>query len=89
MPRRLRYIAQPFWDGRPGEPYGFLSAIDAEDGGRLLITQADGVLVFQQWVDDDSETEGEPEVLAVLGQVPAGAMMIDHPAADPWEADAA
>jgi len=89
MTRRLRYIAQPFWEGRPGEAYGFLCATDAEEGGRILMVQADGVLVFQQCIDDDAETESEPEVLLILGEVPAAAMLIDPPAPDPWEADAA
>ena len=89
MPRRLRYIAQPFWAGRPGEPYGFHTAVNAEEGGRILAGQADGVLVYQQWVDDDAEIEGDPEVLAVLGDVPPAARLIDAPAQEPWEADAA
>ena len=89
MPRRLRYIAQPFWSALPGEPYGFICAMDAEEGGRILATQADGVLVYQQWLDDDAETLGDPEVLAVIGEVPAAARQIDAPATDPWEADAA
>ncbi len=89
MPRRLRYIAQPFWEGRPRQPYPFVCAVDAEEGGRLLMTQADGVLVYQQWVDDDAETAEDPEVLAILGEVPGAALLIDPPAPEPWEADAA
>jgi hypothetical protein len=89
MPRRLRYIAQPFWAGRPGEPYGFLCATDAEEGGRLLMSQADGVLVFQQWADDDAEVIEDPELLQVLGDVPAAAIAIDPPAAEPWDSEAA
>lgn len=79
MPRRLRYIAQPFWSGRPGQPYPFLCAMDAEEGGRLLMTQADGVLVFQQWADLEAGIFDDPEVLAVLGDVPGAAMQIDPP----------
>lgn len=89
MPRRLRYIAQPFWAGRPGEPYGFHTAMNAEEGGRILATQADGVLVYQQWVDDCAESLGEPDILATHGDVPAAARFIDGSATDPWESDAA
>ena len=89
MPRRLRYIAQPYWEGRPGEPFGFLCAMDAEEGGRLLMSQADGVLVYQQWVDDDAETVEDPEMLVILGDVPGAALLIDPPSPEPWEADAA
>jgi hypothetical protein len=82
MPRRLRYIAQPFWDGRPGEPLPFLCAMDAEEGGRLLMSQADGVLVFQQWADEEPGLCDDPEILVVMGDVPASALQVDPPAPD-------
>jgi hypothetical protein len=82
MPRRLRYIAQPFWDGRPGEPLPFLCAMDAEEGGRLLMSQADGVLVFQQWADEEAGLCDDPEILAILGDVPGAALQVDTPAPD-------
>lgn len=89
MLRRLRYIAQPFWAGRPGEPYGFHTAVNAEEGGRILASQADGVLVYQQWVDDDAETLSDPDILAVLGDVPKGALYIDDYGVDCQVSDAA
>lgn len=89
MPRRLRYIAQPFFDGRAGEPYPFVCAVDAEDGGRILLTRAEGVLVFQQGFDDVTGIEEDLEVLLVLGELPPGLLQIDPPGPDPWEADAA
>lgn len=89
MPRRLRYIAQPFHEGRAGEPYPFVCAVDAEEGGRILLTRADGVLVFQQWFDDVTGMDEEPDVLLALGRLPPGLLQIDPPGPDPWEADAA
>lgn len=93
MPRRLRYVAQPFWKAahgfRAGEVRSFVCAMDAEDGGAILLRHADGVLVYQQWVDAEAEIMEEPEVLAILGDVPAGALFIDPPAADPWDLRAA
>lgn len=89
MPRRLRYIAQPFYDGLAGEPYPFVCAVDAEEGGRILLTRADGVLVFQQWFDDVTGMDEEPDVLLTLGRLPPELLQIDPPGPDPWEADAA
>lgn len=89
MPRRLHYIAQPFSNGRPGQPYPFLCAVDAEDGGAILAREADGVLVYQQWVDDEADEAGPPDVLQVIGEVPSGAVSIDPDGRDPWLDDAA
>lgn len=89
MQKVLTYIAQPFNDGRAGQPYSFVCAMDAEEGGRILLTRADGVLVFQQWVDPVSGITDEPEVLMRLGNLPDGLLSIDPPAPDPWEVDAA
>lgn len=92
MPRRLHYFAQPFWNARrePAQRYEFACAVDAEEGGRLLIAgSADGVLVYQQWADADAEIYGDPEVLACLGDVPAAAVTIDGDGRDPWLDDAA
>lgn len=91
MPRRLHYFAQPFWIARPGsaQRYEFTCAVDAEEGGRLLMRQADGVLVYQQWVDCIAEIIEDPEVLAVLGEVPNAALVFDQPDQEPWELDAA
>lgn len=87
--RALTYIAQTFKNGRAGLAYPFLCAVDAEDGARILLSQADGVLVFQQWVDAVSGLADDPEVLLELGSLPRGLLSIDPPAPDPWEADAA
>lgn len=92
MPGRLHYFAQPFWNDRrePARLYEFTCALDAEEGGRLLIAgSADGVLVYQQWADADAEIYGDPEVLACLGDVPAAAVTIDGDGRDPWLDDAA
>lgn len=92
MPGRLHYFAQPFWNDRrePAQRYEFTCALDAEEGGRLLIAgAADGVLVYQQWADADAEIYGDPEVLACLGDVPAAAVTIDGDGRDPWLDDAA
>lgn len=88
MPR-LSYIAQPFWNGRPGDLYPFVCAVDAEEGGAILARSADGVLVYQQWVDDEADAAGEPEILRVIGEVPTGAVSIDPDGRDPWLDDAA
>jgi len=89
MPRRLHYFAQPFTSGRPGEPYPFLCAMDAEEGGAILARSADGVLVYQQWRDDTASLADDPEVLQIIGDVPADALMIDPEGRDPWLDDAA
>lgn len=92
MPRRLLYFAQPYWSTRrePAERYEFRCAVDAEEGGRLLMAGlADGVLVYQQWVDPEAEIYGEPEVLARHGDVPSAALAIDGDGRDPWLDDAA
>jgi hypothetical protein len=89
MPRQLRYIAQPFRDGRPSAPYRFLCAVDAEAGGEILARSTDGVLVFQQWTDAEAAIFEEPEILAVFGEVPSAALMIDGDGRDPWLDDAA
>lgn len=80
MPGVLRYFALPYWNGRPGEPYPFLCAVDAEEGGAILMRKACGVVVYQQWFDDASGAIDEPEALRVLGAAPDGALWIDPPA---------
>ncbi|CAN7172419.1 hypothetical protein [Brevundimonas sp. LjRoot202] len=91
MPRRLHYFAQPFWNDRsvPAERYEFLCAVDAEEGGLILAKSADGVLVYQQWIDAAAEIFADPEVLAVHGKVPRGALAIDPDGREPWLDDAA
>lgn len=89
MPRRLHYFAQPFWNGRPGGLLPFLCAMDAEEGGAILARSADGVLVYQQWRDDEEALADDPEVLQIIGDVPAGALMIDPDGRDPWLDDVA
>lgn len=89
MPKRLCYIAQPFRDGRPQTAYQFTCAVDAEEGGRILASRADGVLVYMQAVDDEAGVADEPEVLLTLGNLPDGLLAIDPPAPNPWDADAA
>lgn len=92
MPRRLHYFAQPFWNDRaePAERYEFTCAVDAEEGGRLLMAgSADGVLVYQQWADAEAEIFGDPETLAKLGDVPRAAWLIDGDGRDPWLDDVA
>lgn len=89
MPRQLRYFAQPFTAGRPGPLYPFLCAVDAEAGGQILARSMDGVLVYQQWVDTDADLVGDPEVLAVSGDIPRAALAIDPEGRDPWLDDAA
>lgn len=91
MSRQLRYFAQPFWTARrePAERYEFLCALDAEEGGAILQTSADGVLVYQQWIDAEADIHGDPEVLAVLGDVPTAALMLDPEGRDPWLDDVA
>ena len=92
MPRRLHYFAQPFWNDRaePAERYEFTCAVDAEEGGRLLMAgSADGVLVYQQWVDAEADIFGDPEQLACLGDVPRAAVLIDADGRDPWLDDVA
>lgn len=91
MPRRLHYFAQAFWDGHPQRcpVYEFPCALDAEEGGRILMTQADGALVYQQWMDEDAGLRDEPEVLLVLGEVPSEAVTIDGDGRDPWLDDVA
>jgi len=89
MARLLRYLAQPYWSGRPGEPYPFLCAVDAEEGGAILMRQAEGVVVYQQWVDPDADLADDPEVLRVMGDVPAGGLAIDPDGRDPWLDDVA
>lgn len=89
MPRQLRYIAQPFTNGRPGTQYSFLCALDAEAGGDILARSSDGVLVFQQWVDPEAGAYDDPEVLAVRGAVPSAALAIDGDGREPWLDDAA
>lgn len=87
MPRRLHYFAQPFWNDRaePAERYEFTCAVDAEEGGRLLMAgSADGVLVYQQWTDSEAQIYGDPEILAVHGDVPLGAIAIDADGEEPW-----
>ena len=79
MPGVLRYFALPYWNGRPGEPYPFLCAVDAEEGGAILMRKACGALVYQQWIDDMLGPMDEPEILRVLGTVPKGALWIDPP----------
>lgn len=91
MTGRLRYFAQPFWSDRlaTAEPYEFTCALDAEDGGRILFTEADGVLVYQQWIDAETALFDDPEVLLILGAVPRAAIAIDSDGRDPWLDDAA
>ncbi|RZJ19098.1 MAG: hypothetical protein EON91_02575 [Brevundimonas sp.] len=89
MPRQLHYCAQVFRSGRPAERYPFLCALDAEEGGAILARSADGVLVFQQSADLEANIFDDPEILQVIGNVPAGAMMIDPDGRDPWLDDAA
>jgi hypothetical protein len=89
--QRLHYFAQPFWRGRrePGPRYPFLCAVEAEEGGAILAKSADGVLVYQQWVDPEAEIFSDIEVLAIMGDVPRAALMIDPDGRDPWLDDAA
>jgi hypothetical protein len=93
MARCRRYIAQPYWNRAggivAGEPYTFLSATDAEEGGAILSRQAVGVLVFQQWVDVEALIFEEPAIIAVYGQVPRDAMTIDADGPEPWLSDVA
>lgn len=89
MSRQLRYIAQPFTGGRPGTAYPFLSALDAEAGGKILSGSMEGVLVFQQWADLEAGIYEDPEVLAVWGRVPSAALAIDGDGREPWLDDAA
>jgi len=91
MMRRLHYFAQPFWSARmdPAHRYEFACAVDAEEGGEILATAADGVLVYQQVIDPESGAHDDPEILAVHGSVPSGAICIDGDAPAPWSADAA
>lgn len=89
MGRQLRYIAQPYWNGRPGHPYPFCCAVDAEEGGEILARSASGVLVFQQWVDLVAYIFEEPEILAVHGNVPRHVLAIDPDGRDPWLDDVA
>lgn len=91
MPRRLHYFAQPFWTARrePAQRYEFTCAVDAEDGGEILATAADGVLVYQQWIDVGAEIYGDPDILAIHGDVPSGALKIDADPPPPWAADVA
>lgn len=89
MNRKLRYIAQPFVRGKPGRSYPFMCAVDAEAGGEILARSADGVVVFQQWVDADAEIYCDPEVLAIHGDVPRAAVSIDPDGAEPWLDDVA
>jgi hypothetical protein len=86
MSRRLRYFAQPFWAGRRelAARYEFPCAMDAEEGGDILARSADGVLVYQQYVDEDAQIFDEPEVLQKLGQVPLAALTIDGEGVEPW-----
>ena len=92
MSRRLHYFAQPFWNGRsePATRYEFTCAVDAEEGGRLLMAgAADGVIVYQQWMDVEGDIFGEPEELARHGDVPRAAWQMDPDGRDPWLDDAA
>lgn len=92
MPRRLHYFAQPYWSARldPAQRYEFTCAVDAEEGGRLLMAgSANGVLVYQQWMDAEADIYGDPEVLATFGAVPSAAKSIDGEGRDPWLDDAA
>lgn len=92
MPRRLHYFAQPFWSARrePAQRYEFACAVDAEEGGRLLMAgSADGVLVYQQWIDAEADIFGDPEVLGVHGDVPPAALFIDVDGREPWLDDVA
>jgi hypothetical protein len=50
---------------------------------------ADGVLVYQQWVDAEADIFGDPEQLACLGDVPRAAVLIDADGRDPWLDDVA
>jgi len=89
MTRKLHYFAQPFWAARqdPAQRYEFTCAVDAEDGGEILATAADGVLVYQQWIDTESGAHDDPEILAVHGTVPSGAVCIDGDPPPPWSAE--
>lgn len=91
MGRQLQYFAQPFWVGpKAGSRYQFLCAVDAEEGARLLVAGgADGAHAWQQWVDVEADIYGDPETLAVIGDVPTDALSIDGPAPDPWLSDVA
>lgn len=79
MPSQLRYIAQAFWgsDLRPGEPLGFICAVDAEEGAQILARSARGAIAFQQEYDPEGPLYGEPEILGRWGSVPVGAVAID------------
>lgn len=91
MARRLHYFAQPFWNERrqPAARYEFRCALEAEDGGRILFRSADGVLVYQQWADVEVPVYEDPDILAVLGEVPSAALAIDADGRDPWLDDVA
>lgn len=91
MPRRLHYFAQPFWNDRrvPAERFEFLCAVEAEEGGQILARSADGVLVYQQWIDTEAEIFGDPEVLEVHGSVPQSAFAVDPEGREPWLDDVA
>lgn len=91
MAREMRYIAQAFWGARlrPGEPMPFVCATDAEEGAAILAQSAEGVVAYQQFVDDDGPLYDEPEILGTWGRVPAAAISIDGEAADPWCGDMA
>lgn len=92
MSRRLHYYAQPYWAARrePAQRYEFMCALDAEEGGRMLIAgRADGVLVYQQCGDADADLWDDPEMLLTLGDVPRSVIMIDEDPPDPWSADVA
>lgn len=86
MPRRLHYFAQPFFAGRrdAAQRFEFVCAVDAEEGGAILAKSADGVLVYQQWVDAEADVFEDPETLAVIGEVPAVARAIDPDGPEPW-----
>ena len=86
MPRRLHYFAQPVWraGATRSQRYEFRSAVDAEEGGRILARSADGVLVYRQWIDAEIDLFEDPEVLSILGDVPHTLLAIDPDAADPW-----
>lgn len=87
MPRRLHYYAQPFFEGRRSVAprCEFRCAVDAEAGGHILARTAAGVLVYQQWIDDEAEVFGDPETLAIIGEVPAAAYMIDGDGSSLWD----
>ncbi len=81
MARRLMYFARPILltaSGlRGGEPMPFLSAQDAEDGGRLVAKMAYGAVAYQQLADPEFDIWEDPELLAVFGDVSASVVLAD------------